>query len=306
MISLNTIKLDLSPKVSFTVDEASMLGHVGPASTSPPRLEPGHPLYRQNTQQVFPFDKLATSSQSLFGNPAGQPLSRTAESDYSDVDAMDWTPSVAPSFNPIPLRTAASSYGAPPGPSPFHGTLPAAPRAPAHRLRQPAALQPGALRKVSDTQKENFTAGFGLRSSQTPSKGRGRRDQTDDEMTATEDEDGRMRTVGKKRREMEIANPKFWPQEDMLRNTGLETLLEESFTLAETPTGISISGTTRTKSPERAQKHSVWGPFVTATPAEAAVESVNAQRGWTNVMAIGMIPVACLGAAVLIVKGGVI
>lgn len=280
-----------------------MLGHVGPASTSPPRLEPSHPLHRQYNQHVFPIDKLAISSSLRTQNqPLSQQVYQPPESDYSDADAMDWTPSASTSFSPAPIRTGTTSFGASSGPSPFHGTLPAAPRAPAHRLRQPPALQPGALRKVSDTQKENFSASFGLHSSQTPSRGRYRQ-QTDDEMTATEDEEGKMRTVGKRRREMEIANPKFWPQEDMLRNTGLETLLEESFTLAETPTGLSMSGTTRTKEP---QKLSVWGPFVTAHPTEVEAPPLQAQKGWTGLMAIGLIPVACFGAAVLIVKGGVI
>lgn len=285
-ISLNAIKLDFSPKVSFTIDESSLLPDVVEKKISNDTLDPSYPLHRKQPYQQIQLNKLAPPSSNIYAQARQapyQPPAPPSEEGYSDGEAMDWTPSGRPqasSFNPAMTRSTATFSKASTGPSPFHGALPAAPQAPSHRLRKPAALQPGALRKVSESQKENFSAsfmGFGLKTnsaSQNPSRQQHpHNDPSTDEDTVTEDERGRSRRVGKKRREMEIADPKFWPPED--RTTGLEALFKETLDMADTPTGIR--------------------------------EEVVASRedSWMNPFTIGLVPVA-LGAAVLIVKGGLI
>jgi len=159
------------------------------------------------------------------------------------------------------------------------------------------------LRKVSEAQKENFSAsfsGFGMRATgsslQVPS--RQHNDLTTDEDTATEDESGRTRKVGKKRREMEIANPKFWPQSDLQKTTGLEALFEETLDMADTPTGMHGQ-----KNAGGGRLNPVWGSFDDVAIEQAAQPKATS---WANLFTIGLVPIACFGAAVLIVKGGLI
>lgn len=310
------IKLDLSPKVSFTIDEASLLPDV--AATVPPdpaNIDSSHPLYKAESRKPFPIKKLAPSANNMYAQARQAPYkppTPPSEDGYSDGDAMDWTPSLRTqpsSFNPVMTRSAPGFLNASAGPSPFHGALPAAPQAPAHRLRQPAALKAGALRKVSVTQKENFSASFssfGQRAgstAQTTSRQQSTMNGfTTDEDTATEDERGRTRRVGKKRREMEIANPKFWPQADMQKSTGLEALFEETLDMADTPTGAPGSGRKGTSAGPKDRTNPVWGSFDEPAPEQG--DSIQ-QTSWTNPFTLGLVPVA-FGAAVLIVKGGLI
>lgn len=308
-MSLNTIKLDFSPKVSFTIDESSLLPDVAERGSNNTTLDSSHPLRRVELHQPFPINKLAASTNNIYAQARQAPYkppTPPSEDGYSDGEAMDWTPSSRPqasSFNPVMTRSAPTLFSAPTGASPFHGALPAAPQAPAHRLRKPAALQPGALRKVSETQKENFSAGFsgfGSRSTGTPSRQQRHNDFTTDEDTATEDEGGRTRKVGKKRREMEIANPKFWPQADLQKTTGLEALFEETLDMADTPTGMHGSGQ---KNAGAERSNPVWGSFNDMATEQAALPEATS---WINPFTVGLVPIACMGAAVLIVKGGLI
>lgn len=290
--------------MSFTIDEATLLPDVVKKPSGSTEIDPAHPLYKADIQSPFPVNKLAGASNSIRAQ-SRQPAATTfQENDLSDSEAMDWTPSSAPapSFNPIISQPRPATFSILTGPSPFHGALPAAPQAPAHRLRKPAALQPGALRKVSETQKETFSANFssfGLRSSTPASRQQSRHTGfTTDEDTATEDEGGRTRTVGKKRREMEIANPKFWPQGDLQKTTGLETLFEETLDMADTPTGVH-SHARKNGGGFEGRTNPVWGSF-----EETTMEQGLPKANWLNPFTIGLVPIASLGAAVLIVKGG--
>jgi len=220
---------------------------------------------------------------------------------------MDWTPSATFTFNPTFSRAGAPSLNPPiQQTSPFHGTLPAAPRAPSHRLRQPPTLQAGALRQVSGQEKDAFLAGFGSLSSKKASRrpAKARYDADDDETTATEDDEGQPRKIGKKRREMEIANPKFWPQSDIDKNTGLENMFEETFTMTDGPQVVRQTGRKTQKAAERTNQ--VWGSFVGEGEGSDTGGTAPEERGWTSIMTVGLLPVACLTAAVLVVKGGLL
>jgi hypothetical protein len=207
---------------------------------------------------------------------------------------MDWTPSTRStltSFNPPNVRSNPNVSTTMSGPSPFHGGLPAAPQPPAHRLLKPAALQPGALRKVSETRKDAFATTFSTFNVGSGSTRPQYRDD-DDETTATEDEGGLTRHVGKKRREMEIADPKFWPQGDFQKDTGLESMFGESFTMTDGPAGMQF---------RRGRGTGTDGD----TSLGAGVEAQGG-KSWTSWVMLGAVPTACLGVAVLLVKGGVL
>jgi len=299
ILMLNTIKLDLSPKVNFNVDDAAILGPIGDATTDPSGLASSHPLHRKNQFQAFPINKLAPSAtnNNMYQQARQAPYRQATASPEpygSDTDAMDWTPSTRSSLtsiNPPIARSIASMSAATSGPSPFHGGLPAAPQPPAHRLLKPAALQPGALRKVSDTQKEAFATTFSTFKVKPGSKQPTQYRDDEDETTATEDEGGLTRRVGKKRREMEIADPKFWPQSDFQKDTGLESMFGESFTMTDGPAGVRV---------RRARNTDDKGATsVVKDPREGG-------KSWMSWVMLGAVPTACLGVAVLLVKGGVL
>jgi hypothetical protein len=308
IISLNTIKSDLNPKVNFSMDKSSLRANVGPARAESANLSPSHPLSRPTVQRPFPISKLGASTSSLKSRAQSPlfPPSVSQSNDQSDDDAMDWTPSATSSFTPITFRPGARSLNLPIQTSPFHGTLPAAPRAPSHKLRQPPALQAGALRQVSGQEKAAFLAGFGSLSSTKPSKRptTAQYQTDDDETTATEEDEAQPRKTGKKRREMEMANPKFWPQSDMNKNTGLENMFEETFTMTDGPQRVMQSGRRMEKADERTNQ--VWGSFVDGKDGLDTQGVRRDGRRWTSVMTIGILPVACLTAAVLVVKGGLL
>jgi len=299
---LNTIKLDLLPKVNFNVDDTAILGPIGEAAADPSGLASSHPLHRKDDIQAFPINKLAPSTSNNMYQQARQAPYRQAtaspEPYGSDTDAMDWTPSTKStltSFNPPIARSSPNVSAAMSGPSPFHGGLPAAPQPPAHRLLKPASLQPGALRKVSETQKDAFVTAFstfGVRSGSTHPQYR----DDDDETTATEDEGGLTRRVGKKRREMEIADPKFWPQSDFQKDTGLESMFGESFTMTDGPAGVRV---------RRGRGAAIDGEAA-ASLSSGAIDAAQGGKSWTSWVMLGAVPTACLGVAVLLVKGGVL
>lgn len=113
---------------------------------------------------------------------------------------------------------------------------------------------------------------------------------------------------------MSLAAPKFWAQQDVERKTGLEDIFEEGFSIKDTPNvvvqrgrrgqpnfieGVSDAASGSPRNKER------WGGFGDRPDdGQTAGEGATTTTGLSNMLAIGMIPVVCLGIAIVVVKGG--
>lgn len=130
---------------------------------------------------------------------------------------MDWTPSQ----QPLPL---ASKYRIPAmrtvQPSPFYGHLPPAPVSQAHKLRNPPS-QP-TFRRTSTPQKQSF---FPRSSAYL--------DQEDVSDLASEA--GSVITNKSRYDSPQFNPPRFFPNADYQRDTGLESIFSNTFSLAEEP-----------------------------------------------------------------------
>lgn len=137
-----------------------------PKLQSSPRHQPFNfsELTQPRQPQHFPLETLMPRSnfqpQRQQNPPTPPPEPNTKYSDYYDpADAMDWspsTPSTRLTLHPQNHRGAPATNQTPQGPTPFRGTLPPAPTAPAHRLRNPLAYHPTQFRKASTPEKENI------------------------------------------------------------------------------------------------------------------------------------------------------
>lgn len=78
----------------------------------------------------------------------------TQTSKFEDEDnAMDWTPTGPSQYTQFNHQPKAE-YQRPAGPNPFRGTLPPAPKAPAHKIRNPKPFLPASQDKKSNFMKE--------------------------------------------------------------------------------------------------------------------------------------------------------
>lgn len=130
---------------------------------------------------------------------------------------MDWTPSQQ-DFQPIikPPATILTIQQ----PSPFYGRLPPNPLSQAHKLRNPPN-QP-TFRLATEAQKQSF---FNRRRSHMD------RDNMSEASTDCFDSPMKQSEVGSPR----FAEPRFFPPSDHERNTGLESIFSNSFSIAEEP-----------------------------------------------------------------------
>ncbi|KAI9767518.1 MAG: hypothetical protein M1839_004478 [Geoglossum umbratile] len=204
VISLRMVKVSLEPRLSFRRNVERPVSRPEKKSrVIPPAPAPIYPT---------PPSSQATSLAPLPLSPPhpGSPPSPPAE----DFDEMDWTPSQeAKLFNPaLSPITTVSIANPPQSPSPFYGRLPAQPISPAARLRNPPNRPH--LRKIPDDKKEalvNNMRGY----------------------SSSDNEDGSDRK-GKKH-SIAMANPRFFPNDEYSRDTGLESLFDTVFTLGDPP-----------------------------------------------------------------------
>jgi hypothetical protein len=176
---------------------------VVPSATAPTPLYPTPP----NSQIAKP--------QPLPSPPRPERLPSPA----SDVDEMDWTPSQEQvPFNPNPLPNASVSVmGTSQVPSPFYGRLPPRPISPATRLRNP--LNQPHPQKITNDQKDlrvNNMRGY-LSGNGGADGGHGK---------------GRKQPIT-------LANPRFFPDDEYSRDTGLESLFDTVFTLGDEPPEVA-------------------------------------------------------------------
>jgi len=130
--------------------------------------------------------------------------------------------------HPLPTHTA---NGFPTAPSPFHGTLPPAPLAPAHRLRNPPAAA-NAFRAASAEKQAAFQAQF-----RGPPLFRGEQDRDG----SSDTNDSSITGNG-----FVLAPPKFVRREDLVE-TGLEGLFDTVFSLGDGGGGRENSATTSSR-----------------------------------------------------------
>lgn len=315
--------------VSFQLADSAVLPNV--VSAADHSVKSTRNKLKGESYQRFPIELLSSTPVALSSaSPAGQLRPPTPPyDDNHDADAMDWTPtnkSSMTAFNP-PTRTTGSSFAfnTQSGPSPFRGTLPPAPVSPAHRLRKPPANAPGAFKKASDVQKSQFS--MNLRSntlSNAVTPGRHHRDtdgglayDTDTTVTDEEDNVDRQTTPRPSRTNISLAAPKFWPQQDIERKTGLEDIFEDGFSIKDTPNEVARRGRPKTMAAtENLPRHSEvmsgsprrkerWGGFGEQDQDRAVTEPTPlAADGWNNMLVLGIAPAICLGIAIAVVKGG--
>lgn len=146
-----------------------------------------------------------------------------------DGDSMDWSPTQPkyrafdPGRGPASLRSTESFNRAPVKPeqeaSPFWYKVPAAPTAPAHKLRNPPN-QPR-LNPTSEERKQNFFQRVTRSSAKPPSRG--------------ENEDEATPQTSGERVNMEFAPPRFFPPETADSSNALAEMMSKSFTLKDEP-----------------------------------------------------------------------
>ncbi|KAK2763906.1 hypothetical protein FQN54_009525 [Arachnomyces sp. PD_36] len=158
--------------------------------------------------QRFPINSLApqpTPSQGPFNPPTPPPEI------IDDSDAMDWTPSQF-SLQPNHSITRLTREQPVPGPSPFHGQLPAAPNPPAWQIRRTQNGQ--TPQPPTETPKPNpFNRGpVGFTPQGAPH--------------------------GEPASDTPFAPPKFFPPKDFNTDTGLESLFDKAFTIADQPADV--------------------------------------------------------------------
>lgn len=135
---------------------------------------------------------------------------------------MDWTPSQ----KPLPPATPRVTYFGHSQPSPFYGRLPPAPVSQAHKLRNPPN-QP-TFRKASTPQKQTAF--------KRPSAYLDQDDisEAGSEITATTIDPSEYASPG-------FAHPKFFPNSDYLKDTGLESIFSKTFSIAEEPHEVRVA-----------------------------------------------------------------
>ena len=170
--------------------------------------------------QAFSLNDLAPTSikpRAIQYNPPTPP------SDQDGSETMDWTPSQ----QPLPL---ASKYRIPAmrtvQPSPFYGHLPPAPVSQAHKLRNPPS-QP-TFRQASTPQKQSFFQ----RSSAYLDQ---------DDVSDLASEAGSVVTNKSRYDSPQFNPPRFFPNADYSRDTGLESIFSNTFSLAEEPHEIRMT-----------------------------------------------------------------
>ncbi|MCJ1434918.1 hypothetical protein MMC27_004288 [Xylographa pallens] len=231
-ISYRTVQIDSTPKVIFQdgpypLDSGKPIENQALSVTlsSTPAYSARSSLNHHDPSVIsqFPVYRLAAPSSPIYTS-LYQPPTPPPE---DDIDEMDWTPAkdtFDPSrpvqiSKPIPLAVESS---------PFHGRLPLPPMSKARHLRNPPN-QP-TFRKTPAVQQQRF---FGDIMSSVSSEN------YDSDETETESHDhlDAKRSPPTANR-INMDNPSFFLQSDLEADTGLESLINGVFSLADDPPEI--------------------------------------------------------------------
>ncbi len=248
IISTTLVTLDNTPRVSFqensepwTPAPPSARHQIdGDASTRP--AAPHFTAQSPSFIKPFPINHLAPSARLVreptYSPPSASPglLSIKTESD-SDVDdddpnAMEWTPTRPehPTLHPMrPVQPPQLQQPPlqPPTPSPFRGSLPAAPISPAHRLRNPPNQQK--FRRTPLAEQKNFFSKLMISQRATVDSNEGAG------LTGSTNE-AELRPKGW----IEMADSKLKLQEDAVE-TGLESMFNSVFSIRDEPAEVRAS-----------------------------------------------------------------
>ena len=240
----------LIPETQASLYENNYSPHPTLASSSSRQIDPYHQqvrerqrhedrerveaavLARERSEQspFFPYDQVAASlSRNPYIASPSSPLTPPPEDidmtpNSSDDNVMEWTPTqarlqprrpVQPFVSPASQRQ--NSAPVPEYKSPFYGTLPPAPKAPAFRLRNPT--QPSFSRSTEASRNLFQDAVMGRTTETGPGFDR----------SAQQDDDGV---------EMKL-RPSTWFLESDSVDTGLETAFASVFSLDDTPREVS-------------------------------------------------------------------
>lgn len=247
--SLRTVEIDDKPRVLFSDDVGPLIPESGRQDdafgfSSSNTAKPTSQSQSASYVKPFPVSNLAPIPRSAFGDPPTPPPddlmsepgsvadSTTTATTYDADMSMDWSPTVAkpPTFQPrrselntrAPLAqqerfapyAGSSAFGGPSTrDSPFYGTLPPRPQAPAAKLRNPH--QP-VFQRASDAKKENFFAKMKPLANADPYA----------DSTSTGD-----------RGWIELAQPK-WQLHEEQANTGLESMFDTVFSIKDEPAEV--------------------------------------------------------------------
>jgi hypothetical protein len=156
--------------------------------------------------QAFPINNLAPRQTPTHGpfNPPTPPPEV-----IDDSDAMDWTPSQF-SLQPNHSITRLVRQPAAPDPSPFHGQLPTAPNPPSWQLRNSSDQRASASQDATP-KAPPFSSGLGA-------------SQSAQQNEAASD--------------IAFAPPKFFPPSDFDKDTGLEKLFDNAFSIEDEPSDV--------------------------------------------------------------------
>jgi len=185
-------------------------------------------------------------------------IESVSDTPYDPESAMDWSPTTAQPPHSQPRRSArtslaqqqrlapyaatTSAFGGPSTrESPFYGTLPPRPLAPAAKLRNPQPI----FQRVSEAKKENFFKQMtGGAPEQNPFLN----------ADPYSDSDARQR---KERGFMELAQPKWHLREDQA-DTGLEAMFDSVFSIRDEPAEVRGEATNVQASSNGVGSGDIW------------------------------------------------
>ena len=179
----------------------------------------------QSFKASFPISKLAPALQQRYPAPYNPP---TPPPEDDEMDTMDWTPT-QDSFRPAPSAHILQPIITGGKPSPFYGRLPPAPISQAHQLRNPPN-QPK-FRRTSTEQRKGF---FKRMTSKAPTVADDDSEYQNSEFEG-EDDGVASSPASPTFYRSGMAAPKFFPQSDYCTDTGLESVLNTTFSLKDEP-----------------------------------------------------------------------
>lgn len=333
-LSSTLVKLDQGVRVSFNLDDSNLFHDIPPPltvdNTSPPRS-----LRNKPARTPFAISDLApVPPRTALQHPLGMQAAFAAQPD--DNDEMDWMPSISTStaatttnnFNPRTPRTSAparSSSSIASVPTPFHGTLPAAPLAPAAAMLR---ANPSTFRKATPYAQAAF-ADLSMASGSTRKSAKKRVNDDDSDTDARNDDDndansalangpigqrtrsrsrtpqpaaqssvkGRASGRAAKSTDMRLRAPRFFAEGDGASTaTGLEDMMQAA---------LRVDGGDDAATPRRGDSGRRWGDAGGTVAGAAAADREGS--GWLAwALAAGAPAAAMLGVVAFGVKAGVL
>ncbi|MCJ1286994.1 hypothetical protein MMC26_006341 [Xylographa opegraphella] len=279
LISYRTVRIDSTAKVIFQDSSQSLHSrqavenHAPPVKLSSTPALAAHSSFNHHDSSVtsqFPIHRLASPSSPTY--TSYQPPTPPPE---VDVDEMDWTPAKS-TFEPS--RPAKVSKLIPPAaePSPFHGRLPLPPMSKARYLRNPPSQ--ATFRKTSAVQQQRFLGS--LMSSVSAEIYNS--DETETEAEDRDDLDMKRLTPTVNR--IKMHRPSFFAQSELEADTGLESLINGVFSLADDPPEIRAEREKQIHEQQRLQEDRDLRNSV----------AVRERSPWERIASIVLLSLACL------------